>query len=416
MELISGLKRTEAGVIPEDWRVETIANCCDYADYRGKTPPKTPSGIFLITARNVRKGFIDYSESQEYVPINLYEEIMRRGKPRIGDVLITTEAPLGNVAQVDREDVALAQRIIKYRPKTHELYPDYLKYYFLSSRFQEILNAHGSGTTAKGIKGRVLHQLPVVLPSPEEQRAISTVLIDLDSLIVRIEQFIAKKRDLKQAVMQQLLTGQTRLPGFSGSWKTKTLGEIATIKDGTHQTPNYVPSGIPFYSVEHVTSGDFANTKFISEDEHQFLTKSYKIEKGDILMTRIGSIGDCKLIDWDVNASFYVSLALLKIQPGNSAAYVVHYSRSVSFQNEIEIHSLPSAIPRKINLGPISKIKIVLPELNEQNAIASVLTDMDAELAILEQRLAKTRDLKQAMMQELLTGKTRLVTSEAIHA
>ncbi|MGB5062452.1 MAG: restriction endonuclease subunit S, partial [Candidatus Competibacter sp.] len=242
-----------------------------------------------------------------------------------------------------------------------------------------------------------------------EQRAIATALSDVDALLGALERLIAKKRDLKQAAMQQLLIGQTRLPGFSGEWEVKMLGDVATIRDGTHQTPKYMPSGIPFYSVEHVTSGDFTNTKFISEVEHRFLTKSFKIEKGDILMTRIGSIGDCKLIDWDVDASFYVSLALLKIHQGNSAAFISHYSKSARFQKEVELHSLQSAIPKKINLGPISNVRIDLPPLSEQTAIAAVLTDMDAELAALEQRLAKTRVLKQGMMQELLTGRIRLV-------
>ena len=91
----AGYKQTEVGVIPNEWGVISLIDCCDFADYRGKTPPKTSSGTFLVTARNVRKGYIDYSESQEYVPTELYDEIMRRGKPRIGDVLITTEAPLG---------------------------------------------------------------------------------------------------------------------------------------------------------------------------------------------------------------------------------------------------------------------------------------------------------------------------------
>lgn len=176
-----------------------------------------------------------------------------------------------------------------------------------------------------------------------------------------------------------------------------------------HQTPKYVAAGIPFYSVEHVTSGDFKNTKFISKEEHHFLTRTSKIQKGDILMTRIGSIGDCKLVDWDVEASFYVSLALLKINTEYSAEYIAHYSKSAAFQKDVELHSLQSAIPKKINLGPISEVKIQLPSLSEQTAIAEVLTDMDAELAALDQRREKTHALKQGMMQELLTGRTRLV-------
>lgn len=200
---------------------------------------------------------------------------------------------------------------------------------------------------------------------------------------------------------------QTEVGVIPVDWDLKRLGDLATVRDGTHQTPKYVASGVPFFSVEHVTSGDFANTKFISEEEHRFLTRSVKIERGDILMTRIGSIGDCKLIDWDVRASFYVSLALLKIH-GASAAFVAQYSNSAVFKKEIELHSLQSAIPKKINLGPISDVKISVPPLPEQHAIATALGDVDALLGALKRLIAKKRDFKQAAMQQLLTGQTRL--------
>ena len=202
---------------------------------------------------------------------------------------------------------------------------------------------------------------------------------------------------------------QTEVGLIPEEWEVKRLGELATIRDGTHQTPKYVSSGIPFFSVEQVTSGDFTNTKYISEEAHRFLTRSVRIEKGDILMTRIGSIGDCKLIDWDVEASFYVSLALLKIRKGCSAAFIAHYSNSAAFKAEVELHSLQSAIPKKINLGPISDVKIALPLAEtEQRAIAEVLSDVDALLRGLDRLIVKKRDLKQAAMQQLLTGQTRL--------
>jgi type I restriction enzyme S subunit len=234
-------------------------------------------------------------------------------------------------------------------------------------------------------------------------------LSDTDALIESLEQLITKKRHIKQGAMQELLTGKKRLPGFSGEWEVKRLADIAEVRDGTHQTPKYVESGVPFFSVENVTSGDFTNTKFISEAEHRFLTKSFKIEKGDILMTRIGSIGDCKLIDWDVDASFYVSLALLKIRKGYSPSFMCHYSNSALFKKEVDLNSLQSAIPRKINLGPISNVKVEIPkDLTEQTAIATILSDMDTEITTLETKLAKTRQLKQGMMHNLLTGKIRL--------
>ena len=201
---------------------------------------------------------------------------------------------------------------------------------------------------------------------------------------------------------------QTVIGVLPEQWEIKPLGELAAIKDGTHQTPRYVASGIPFYSVEHVTSGNFTDTKFITPQEHRFLSRSSKIERGDILMTRIGSIGDCKLIDWEVDASYYVSLALLKVRAGISAAYIAQYSKSAAFQREIELHSLQSAIPKKINLGPISDVKVALPSLEEQHAIAKALGDIDELLAGLGRLIAKKRDLKQAAMQQLLTGQTRL--------
>lgn len=201
---------------------------------------------------------------------------------------------------------------------------------------------------------------------------------------------------------------QTEVGVIPVDWDVVSLGTIATIRDGTHQTPRYVPVGIPFYSVEHVTSRDFSNTKFISEEEHRFLTRTFKIEKGDVLMTRIGSIGDCVLVDWDVEASFYVSLALLKIY-GAHAPYVTAYSELPAFKKEVDLHSLPSATPKKINLGPISDVRLPLPsDPAEQKLIASTLRDVDALLDGLDRLITKKHDIKQAAMQQILTGETRL--------
>ena len=113
-----------------------INEVCDYVDYRGKTPQKTKEGIFLVTAKNIRFGNIDYEASKEYISPDDYDEVMRRGKPEVGDVLFTTEAPCGFVAQVDRVDIALAQRVIKYRGHAGVIDNSYLKYVFLGKKFQ----------------------------------------------------------------------------------------------------------------------------------------------------------------------------------------------------------------------------------------------------------------------------------------
>lgn len=389
-------------------------------DYRGRTPKKLGmdwggGDIPALSAGNVKMGFVDFNAECYFGSEALYSRWMTRGDVAKDDILFTTEAPLGNVALVpDDRQYILSQRTILLQVDPEKALSRFLFQMILSDGFQRMLADYSSGSTAKGIQRKKFEKLSVALPPLPEQREIAAAFSDVDALLGGLERLIAKKRDLKQAAMQQLLTGQTRLPGFHGKWIVKPLGELATIRDGTHQTPRYVSSGVPFYSVEHVTSGDFVSTKFISEEEHRFLTRSFKIERGDILMTRIGSIGNCKLIEWNVDASFYVSLALLKIRPQFSAAYVAQYSNTLAFKKQVELHSLASAIPKKINLGPISSINVELPSsFAEQTAIAAVLSDMDAELSALETRRDKTRALKQGMMQELLTGRIRLVAASS---
>lgn len=159
-----------------------LGELCDYVDYRGKTPKKVDQGIFLVTAKNVRMGFIDYEKSKEYISKDDYLEVMRRGLPKIGDLLITTEAPCGNVALVDREDIALAQRIIKYRPKRENVNRNFLKHYLLSKEFQDVLQKNATGGTVKGIKGSKLHELNVPVPPLEVQQRIVDILDRFDTL------------------------------------------------------------------------------------------------------------------------------------------------------------------------------------------------------------------------------------------
>ncbi len=146
-----------------EWK--TLGEACDYVDYRGKTPKKTSSGVFLVTAKNIRMGYIDYQASQEFVLEEDYYLVMRRGLPEIGDVLITTEAPCGFVAQVDQTNIALAQRVIKYRSKDKQLTNSFLKHYLIGGQFQKKLHKAATGSTVKGIKGSKLHKLTIPIPT-----------------------------------------------------------------------------------------------------------------------------------------------------------------------------------------------------------------------------------------------------------
>lgn len=184
----------------EDGEVEwkQLIDACDYVDYRGKTPKKTERGIFLVTAKNIRMGYIDYTASEEFVSPEDYSLIMRRGLPRKGDILITTEAPCGFVAQVDRENIALAQRVIKYRSKDKKLSNDFIKHYLISSHFQKKLMNAATGSTVKGIKGSTLHQLTIPIPSEEVQSRVVAILDKLDALTNSITEGLPREIELRQ--------------------------------------------------------------------------------------------------------------------------------------------------------------------------------------------------------------------------
>ncbi|MDK2943284.1 MAG: type restriction enzyme subunit [Acetobacterium sp.] len=160
----------------------SLEELCYIVDYRGKTPKKVERGIFLVTAKNIRFGYIDYDKSQEFIAKNDYENVMRRGKVQLGDVLITTEAPCGNIALVDREDVALAQRVIKYRPKDNRIDSVFLKYILMGDEFQSKLMSAATGGTVKGIKGSKLHKLSIPVPDIEIQKEIVYILEKFNTL------------------------------------------------------------------------------------------------------------------------------------------------------------------------------------------------------------------------------------------
>jgi type I restriction enzyme S subunit len=179
-----------------EWK--TLLEACDYVDYRGKTPTKTTDGVFLVTAKNIRMGFIDYQVSQEFISADDYASVMRRGLPKIGDVLITTEAPCGFVAQVDRDNIALAQRVIKYRSRDASLTNSFLKHYLLGSQFQDKLLQAATGATVKGIKGSTLHQLTIPIPSIVEQTRIVSILEKFDALTNSITEGLPREIELRQ--------------------------------------------------------------------------------------------------------------------------------------------------------------------------------------------------------------------------
>jgi type I restriction enzyme, S subunit len=266
------------------------------------------------------------------------------------------------------------------------------------------------GTKVTGISKSNIPKLLLPLPKPREQTAIAFALSDVDALLVGLDRLIAKKRDLKKAAMQQLLAGQNRLPGFHGEWEVKRLGDLASVSAGgtpSRTNDRYWNGDIPWVTTSEV---DFC----IINHAEQFITQeglknsaAKLLPPGTLVMALYGqgkTRGKTGVLG--IEAATNQACASISLNRGVSREFIFHYLVS---QYEV-IRSLSNTGNQEnLNGAIVRSISIPLPPPPEQTAIAEVLTDMDAELEALEARHEKTSALKQAMMQELLIGKTRLV-------
>lgn len=410
--ILQGYKGSPLGIIPKEWEVKRLGDACNYVDYRGKSPNKSAEGIFLITAKNIREGYIDYEVSQEFIPQDEYEETMRRGKAQIGDVLITTEAPLGHVAQIDNPNVALAQRVIKYRGKNDILLNTYLKYFLMSEKFQTILIANATGSTALGIKGSRLHQLPVIIPSIKEQELIISVLHLWDTAIEKQSELIEKLKLRKCALMHQLLTGKKRLPDFSGEWKRIKLGDIAERITRKNEEDN---KNVVTISAQRgfVVQTDFFNKSVASET----LDNYFLVQRDEFCYNKsysngypMGAIKRLKSFDKAVVTTLYICFKLKNMASVN-IDFFEQYCESGIFNKElVKVANEGGRAHGLLNVTPADffNMHMRIPNIDEQNAIAAVLVNADKGIVLVNEKLSDFQSQKRGLMQQLLTGKKRI--------
>ena len=385
-----------------DWISNKIIDLADYVDYRGKTPKKVESGILLVTAKNIKQGYLDYSVSQEFIEPSDFDEVMRRGKVELNDVLITTEAPLGNVASVDRTDIALAQRVIKYRGKIDLLDNLFLKQKFLSESFQEILKSKATGGTVQGIKGSVLHQIPLIVPSKQEQTKIASFLSAVDEKISQLTQKHALLSQYKQGMMQKLFSQQIRFKVDDGSefgeWEEKILSELFDYANGKS------------FEAEVVENGKFKLITLNSIDIKANLKKVHKtISNSDNSLIK----NDLIMILSDVAHGNF--LGLTAIIPDNS--YVLNQRvgrlRSRSEINIVFIRfyinfnqkyfKLNGQGSSQLNLSKadILNFPVSLPCIEEQTKIANFLSAIDQKIEVVAQQIEQAKQWKKGLLQQM---------------
>jgi len=366
----------------------------------------------FVRSQNIRQGKLDFSDRQCVTPPIGSEG--SRTQLRQGDLLITiTGNSVGNVSWVahDLGEAYISQHVGLVRPRDPSI-SEYVSIFLApGAPGNAQIWANQAGQSKPGLTLKNLHDFRVAFPPLQEQRAIAAALSDADGLIAALEGMISKKRDLKQAAMQHLLTGKTRLPGFSGEWAVKRLGEVAQIIGGgtpKSSVPAYWDGGIQWCTPTDITGtqGKYLGRtdRTISEDG---LKKSAAtlLPPGSLLLCTRATLGEVKIAVAPIctNQGF----KSLVCHPGVSNEYM-YYLLLTMKQALVEKSSGSTFL--EISKRDLSALAIKLPsDPAEQTAIAEVLSDMDADLAALEAQAAKARAVKQGMMQELLTGRVRLL-------
>lgn len=400
MELMPGYKRSDVGVIPDDWDAKPLGEIGDSLiglTYRPSEVRKY--GTLVLRSSNVQNGALCFDDNV-FVDTDIPDRIMVRP----GDILVCVRNGsrdlIGKSALIDERAVGMTfgAFMAVFRSEHGKL----LHHVFQSGIFKKQINEH-LGATINQITNKSLNSFKVPLPPTDEERTeIANALSDVDALLATLDQVIAKKRDLKQATMQQLLTGETRLPGFGGDWDVVEFGDIATIRNEKILCSS-TPEGTPCVELEFIGQ---ANGRLLGYIEATGASSKYSFKEGDVLFGRLRAY---LRKHWRATFDGVCSTEIWPLIPRNERLYKGYLHLLVQMNSFVDAAcvSYGTHMPRS-DWAVLGKFEVQLPSVPEQVAISASLSDMDAELEALENRLEKTRQLKQAMMQELLTGKTRL--------
>ena len=392
-----GYKQTEVGVIPTDWCVDALGPHVDITS--GESPSRfrfTSGGIPYFKVDQINNNSKYLSDTPYFIREN---RKVSRGSlifPKRGaSILLNKVRILAEDSFMDTNLMALTARA--------SVHPEFLYYALTHIELWRIADT----TSIPQINNK--HIVPLLVPLPPtlaEQRAIAEALSDADALIESLEQLLAKKRAIKQAAMQQLLTGKTRLPGFSGEWAVKRLSEICEIAMGRtppRLNPEFWGSGYTWLSIADLRA------KVVTKSKEEITALAAAdmrvIPKGTLLMSFKLSIGRLCFAGCDL----YTNEAICSFNKLMANADFLYY---VLGQTDFSLYGKQAVKGYTLNSESLKLVEVFLPSEAEQTAIATILSDMDAEIAALEQRRDKTRAIKQGMMQQLLTGRVRLVSAQ----
>lgn len=376
-------------------------------------------GVPFINAGHLQNGKVDYS-SMDYISREKYNQLSG-AKIQRNDVLLCLRGSLGKYALVTTDGGAPASSIAVIRPNAEKIDSSYLSQIIASSIFQKQIEVENNGSSQPNLSAKSVSDFVIPLPSLEEQQKIASVLYDMDAMLDLLEKQISKKKAIKQGAMQELLTGKKRLPGFFGEWQSFVFGDLFDfIPNNAFTRAQMDVSG----RVKNIHYGDILTKygAYISADSKdipyiakeidlsRFSEKCY-LQSGDLVIAdtaedeTVGKALEVINVECPVLAGQHTLLCRPKVRFAEK--FLGYYLNAACYHDQL----LPYIVGTKVSSvskASIAQTKLVVPKYEEQQAISSILADMDDEITELEHKLAKYRQVKQGMMQQLLTGKIRL--------
>ncbi len=390
------------------WQGLTTAEYLDSGDY------------FLITGTDFNNGRIDWYNCH-YVSKQRYDQD-KNIQIKLGDVLVTKDGTIGKVAYIDKiiKEATLNSGVFVIRPIDNAYNPEYFYHVLMSSVFSDFLNKLAAGSTISHLYQKDFINFKFLVPNLQEQKAIAKCFSDVDNMIQSLEKLIEKKKKIKQGTMQQLLTGKKRLPGFGCEWETKSLGEVIEgIYDYTaNGSFESLKNNVKYYDKKNyavlvrttdLDKDEFFPERFTDEKGYNFLKKT-SLFGDELIVANVGSIGKVfKVPKYDMPMTLASNTYLLTIKENTDKNYIYYMLNTKVFYDRM-MEKIGSSTLKAINKDNLRSIIIDIPSsIKEQIAITKIIIDIDKEIDTLKQKKKKYNKIKQGMMQELLTGRIRLI-------
>ena len=364
------------------------------------------SGVPFYRSSDVMAALNGTENEKAFISEELYEKLSAvSGKLEKGDVLVTGGGYVGKPYIVpNNEPLYTKDADLLWIKNNENLDPYFVYTFFFSPTFTDYLNSVSHVGTIAHYTITQLGETPITLPCVSEQQKIGDYFRNLDSIITLHQRKYDKLIQFKAAMLKKMFPQngankpEIRFRGFTDGWEQRKLGDIVTVYDGVHQTPNYQTSGVMFLSVENIAT--LKSNKFISIEDFK---RDYKVypQRNDILMTRIGDVGTTNVVtDNDVKA-YYVSLALLKYKETNPF-FLSSAIQSDFVQKGLSNRTLKTAIPMKINKDEIGQVDVMLPtSADEQDKIGSFFSQLDTLITLHQRKCDKYKSIKAGLIRKL---------------